>query len=427
MVPIKNLRELSFLVYGLGLTGKSVINFFKKNRINRYQVWDDKKKKLFKSKRPQNLKETLKKVNYIVLSPGISLENSNKNWLNKYKHKIITDLDLIFLLKNFFKTIVVTGTNGKSTTCKIIHHLLRRNGFKSLLGGNIGTPILNLKMNKRSFLIIEASSFQLAHSKFVCPDYAALLNISNDHIDWHGNLNNYIAAKLKIFELQKKKQYSFINKKLISHFKKKKYLGKLVVPKIKNYFKIKNKLNNSYLKMEINDENMSFVFNLSKILKIKEKSFLKTLNSFKGLPHRYEIFLRKKNYLFINDSKATSFQSTKFALKSSKNIFWIVGGLPKKNDKFNFAKIKNNIIKSYIVGKNTNFFKKQLQKKVSFCVTKNINNSLLKILKDTKLLRKKRNTILLSPASASYDQFTNFEKRGEEFKRLSKFYARKYI
>ena len=82
MVPIKNLRELSFLVYGLGLTGKSVINFFKKNRINRYQVWDDKKKKLFKSKRPQNLKETLKKVNYIVLSPGISLENSNKNWLN---------------------------------------------------------------------------------------------------------------------------------------------------------------------------------------------------------------------------------------------------------------------------------------------------------------------------------------------------------
>ena len=148
MVPIKNLRELSFLVYGLGLTGKSVINFFKKNRINRYQVWDDKKKKLFKSKRPQNLKETLKKVNYIVLSPGISLEISNKNWLNKYKHKIITDLDLIFLLKNFFKTIVVTGTNGKSTTCKIIQHLLRRNGFKSLLGGNIGTPILNLKMSQ---------------------------------------------------------------------------------------------------------------------------------------------------------------------------------------------------------------------------------------------------------------------------------------
>jgi len=179
--------------------------------------------------------------------------------------------------------------------------------------------------------------------------------------------------------------------------------------------------------MGINDENMSFVFNLSKILKIKEKSFLKTLNSFKGLPHRYEIFLRKKNYLFINDSKATSFQATKFALKSSKNIFWIVGGLPKKNDKFNFEKIKNNIIKSYIVGKNTNFFKKQLQKKVSFCVTKNIKNSLLKILKDIKLFRKKRNTILLSPASASYDQFTNFEKRGEEFKRLSKFYATKYI
>ena len=427
MVPIKKIRELSFLVYGLGLTGKSVINFFKKNNITRYQIWDDKNKNILKAKRTNNLEETLKKVDYIVLSPGISLGKLKNKRIILYKHKIITDLDLIFMLNNFFKTIMVTGTNGKSTTCKILKHLLSKNKIKCQLGGNIGTPVLNLNMNRDTILIIEASSFQLAYSKFVSPDYALLLNISNDHIDWHGSMKKYVEAKFKIFDLQKKNQYAIINKKFKLYFKKKGLLGKLIVPQISNYRKIKKKFNNSYLQMEVNDENMSFVFKLSKILKISEKSFLKSLNSFIGLPHRYEIFLKKKNFFFINDSKATSFQATKYALESTKNIFWIVGGLPKKNDKFNFKNFKKNIVKSYIIGKHTSFFKKQLNRQIPFCVTKNINNSLHRIFKDLNSLNKKNNTILLSPASASYDQFTNFEKRGNEFKRLSKIYARKYI
>ena len=136
--------------------------------------------------------KTLKEINHIVLSPGISLKGSkNRNKLKKYKNKIITDLDLIFLLKNFSKSVVVTGTNGKSTTCKIMDHVLKKNGYKTLLGGNIGTPILNLNVNKNNFLIIEASSFQLA-TKIYLPDYAILLNITNDHIDWHGSIRNYI-------------------------------------------------------------------------------------------------------------------------------------------------------------------------------------------------------------------------------------------
>ena len=139
-----NIRELSFLVYGLGLTGKSVVKFFKKNNFNKYKVWDDKNKSLFKTKRTYNLDRTLKDVDYIVLSPGVSIKTSkNKNKLKKYKHKIITDIDLIFLAKKSFKSIIVTGTNGKSTTCKIITHVLKKNGYKVLLGGNIGIPILD--------------------------------------------------------------------------------------------------------------------------------------------------------------------------------------------------------------------------------------------------------------------------------------------
>ena len=107
---------------------------------------------------------------------------------------------------------------------------------------------------------------------------------------------------------------------------------------------------------------MSYVYELSKLLKISEKSFIKSLKSFIGLPHRYEVFLEKKNCTFINDSKATSFQSTKFALNNIKNIFWIVGGLPKKNDKINLKNLEKNIVKTYIIGKNINFFKKQIYK-----------------------------------------------------------------
>ena len=428
MISINNFKKLSFFVYGLGSTGQSVVNFFKKNKIKKYQVWDDNNKILYKNKRPSNLYHALNNVNYIVLSPGVSLNKTiNKKKLKKFEKKIITDIDLIFLIKKYYKTIVVTGTNGKSTTCKIISHLLKQKKIKSLIGGNIGTPVLNLDTQKDHFLIIEASSFQLSHSKFIQPDYALLLNITNDHLDWHGSMKNYINSKFKIFKLQNKNQYSIVNKNLRSTFKKKNLNGKLFFPNNLYYKKNKKKIKNTYLSLNINDENMSFVFTLSKILGMSEKSFFKSLNSFKGLPHRYELFLKKKNCLFINDSKATSFQSTKLALKNTENIFWIVGGLPKKNDKIILNDLKKNVLKCYIIGNHFNFFKQQLKNQISCLVTKNLKNSIIQILKDIKSQENKYNTILLSPASASYDQFLNFENRGNEFKRLCNFYASKYI
>ena len=426
----KNLKKLSFLVYGLGSTGISVIKYFEKKKIWNYNVWDDNEKlrKKFGSQITPNLKGALKNSDYIILSPGISLKNTKyKKDLIKFKSKIITDLDLLYICNSKTKTIVITGTNGKSTTCKIVDHLLKKNQYKTLIGGNIGTPILNLNIKKDYFIIIEASSFQLAYSKFICADYALLLNITNDHLDWHGSMKNYINSKFKIFNLQKKNQYSIVNKKFEKKFKKENFLGKLVIPKIKNYRNIKSKISNTYLKSNINDENMSNVLELSKLLKINKKSFIRSLNTFVGLPHRYEIFLKRKNYIFINDSKATSFQATKFALQNTKNIFWIVGGLPKQNDRINLKNLRTNIIKSYIIGKNTSFFKKQIKNKIKHCVARNLRNSIIQILKDIKSLKEEKNIILLSPAAASFDQFKNFENRGNEFKKLSRLYAKKFI
>jgi UDP-N-acetylmuramoylalanine--D-glutamate ligase len=240
-------------------------------------------------------------------------------------------------------------------------------------------------------------------------------------------MKNYVNSKFKIFNLQRENQYSIINKKFKKKFIKNNFSGKLIIPKLKNYIKIKPKIKNSYLKLNINDENMSNVLELSKLLKINEKSFIRSLNTFVGLPHRYEIFLKRKNFTFINDSKATSFQATKFALQNTKNIFWIVGGLPKKNDRIDLKNLRKNITKSYIIGKNINFFKKQIKNKINYYVAKNLKNSIIQVLKDIKSLKRERNTILLSPAAASFDQFKNFEIRGNEFKRLSKLYAKKFI
>ena len=425
-----NLKKLSFLVYGLGSTGYSVINYFKKRKISNFSVWDDdiKLRKKFGSKNISNLKNILKEVDYIVLSPGISLKKTKyKKYLTKFKKKIITDIDLLYLSNAKFKSIVITGSNGKSTTCKIITHLLRKNKFNVELGGNIGKPVLNLKIKKNIFCVIEASSFQLSHSKFIHPNYAILLNITNDHLDWHGSMQDYIQSKLKIFNLQERNNFALVNDKFKNIFKKKKYLSKLVSVKCRDYKKIKSKINNIYLKSSTNDENMNFVYALAKLLKIKNNSFIRSMKSFMGLPHMYEIFLKKKNTTFINDSKATSLEAAKFALTSSKNIYWIVGGLPKHKDKIDLKHIKNNIIKSYIIGKNINFFKKQLKNKIQFSVTKNLKNSIIRILQDIKLFKKEKNVILLSPGAASFDQFKNFENRGNEFKNLSRVYATKYI
>tara|TARA_Y200000002_G_scaffold371950_1_gene369201 strand:- start:67 stop:1359 length:1293 start_codon:yes stop_codon:yes gene_type:complete len=425
-----NLKEFSFLIFGLGSTGQSVIQYFKKKGIKNFYVWDDniKLRKKFSSKNIKNLSNIIKKVDYIVLSPGISLKNTkHKKELKRYVKKIITDIDLFYLSNASFNSIVVTGSNGKSTTCKIIYHLLKKNNFKVLLGGNIGKPILNLKTKKNIFLIIEASSFQLSHSKFIRPNYSILLNITNDHLDWHGSMQKYVQSKLKIFKLQKKNDFAILNNNFKDIFKKKKYLSKLVSLRYKDYKKIRLKINNIYLRSRANEENMNFVYTLAKKLKISDRSFINSMSSFRGLSHRYEIFLKKGGITFINDSKATSLKSSRFALASSKNIYWILGGLPKEKDKIDLKDVKNNVIKSYIIGKNISFFKRQLNTKIKFTIKKNLKNAIISALKDIKLLDKKNKVILLSPGAASFDQFKNFESRGNEFKRLSKLYAKRYI
>ena len=329
MLGSYNFNGKSFAVYGLGLTGKSVVNFLKKNKVNKISTSDDKllKKNL---KLKKNFKAKLNTANYIILSPGVNIQKSKfKKHLLKNKKKIITDLDLFFLKNNVKKSIIITGTNGKSTTCSLIHHILKKNKIKNRLAGNIGKPILDLKFEKDCVYVIEASSFQLEYSNFIKPYCAAVLNISQDHLDWHGTKKNYIMSKIKIFNNQTKNDIAYLNDiNLKKIYKKKNFQGKLKFIN-KNAFKLE-KSQNRYLQLDSNKDNITFAYFITKIFRVNKKNFLKSLVTFNGLPHRHEMFLKLGKSTFINDSKATSFESTKYALKSNNNIVWIAGGQPKK-------------------------------------------------------------------------------------------------
>ena len=375
-------------------------------------------------------KKALDLVDYIVISPGINIQKTQfKLKLYKNEKKIITDLDLFYMQKIPVKSIVITGTNGKSTACKLIQHIFQTNKLDAKLGGNIGKPVLDLMIKKKSIVIIEASSFQLAHTKFIKPTFATILNITNDHLDWHKTVENYKNSKFKIFSKQDSEDIAILSdKKLIKLFKKKNYLSKLkIIGRNTLDVKIKKKITNNYLDTEPNLENLEFASEISKIFNINEKNFLKAINSFKGLPHRHEIFLKKKNITFINDSKATSFDSTRHALKNNKNIFWIFGGQRKIRDKFNLRGLHSNIIKSFIIGKQTTYFKNQLTENIKYKISFDLKNAIKDVFKELLTIKKINITVLFSPASASYDQFTSFVERGIQFKKLIKDYAKKFL
>ena len=153
-IPEGNFIKKSFAIYGLGKTGSSVKKYLKKNKV-KYFLWDDnkiiRKKNRILSK--NIFLNQLSNVDYIVLSPGIKIEKTIfKKELIKNKNKIITDLDLLYLRNKKIKSIVVTGTNGKSTTCKLINHILTKKGVPNVLGGNIGTPVLDINFSKKKYL-----------------------------------------------------------------------------------------------------------------------------------------------------------------------------------------------------------------------------------------------------------------------------------
>ncbi len=205
-----------FLIYGFGKSGASAFKYLKNN--NRCVIFDDNQNKI--PKIYKNFKINFKQLkkttfDYIVLSPGININNCKiKNYLKKNRSKIITDLDIFYLSFPKIKKITITGTNGKSTTSKLLHDIFKEHKKDTRLTGNIGKPILLEKgITKKTIFIVEASSYQLEYSKFFKTNYAVILNLFPDHIERHGSFKNYVYAKFKLLKNQSRSDYAFVENK----------------------------------------------------------------------------------------------------------------------------------------------------------------------------------------------------------------------
>ena len=405
------------LIYGLGKSGISSSNFLKKK--NKIFLYDDNKKNSFSSKQIKKLK-----FDAIILSPGIDINKCRlKKFLKKNLNIIYTDLDIFYSFYNNC-CITITGTNGKSTTSKLLYEVLKKQKIDVRLTGNIGFPILSAKKFKReTIFIIEASYYQLEYSKLFRSKYAVILNISPDHLERHQTLNKYISAKFKLIKNQNKNSFALINKydtKIMNKIKKIRYKSKIIKVNTKLKDNFLNRFNNEDFLSPSNTENLSFIIRLSKFFKVKKNNLIETVKNFKGLKYRQQIIFKNKKLLIINDSKSTSYSSSVDILKKSNNIFWLIGGIPKKGDKLNLSKKYYKNIKGYIYGKNQKKFLNDLKNKIELKNFSNLKRALISIFQDTKNVDSKRKIILFSPAAASFDNFKNFEDRGKYFNNLIK-------
>ncbi|MSP05990.1 MAG: UDP-N-acetylmuramoyl-L-alanine--D-glutamate ligase [Candidatus Fonsibacter sp.] len=433
MLSLEQCSQKKFLVFGLGISGNATLSQLQKNKAN-IECWDDSKqlRKKFKDRYRVNKDWFKSSYDFIVISPGINIySHSKKCFFQKNKNKIITDLDLFCSSIKNQKVIMVTGTNGKSTMCKLIYELLKNSKKQVYIGGNYGTPVLALPYKEKSAIfVLELSSYQLDYSSRLSSSVSILLNVSPDHIERHESFSKYISAKLKIFKGLKQTGIGFLdlsNDKqsiIFKVLKSEKYNQKNIKLIKKNiHYYIKDDLISAQLKGLHFKNFLYIVLQIAKLFKVSNHAYLKTVKNFKGLPHRQEIIKIKNNLTFINDSKATNFSSTEVALNNYKNIHWIVGGLAKAKDKIIVGKFRKSILKAYIIGKNINFFLKQIKNTIKYNASRSLKNALLSALSEAKNYPNSKQVILLSPSAASFDQYKNFEHRGNTFKQLVKKYS----
>ena len=364
----------------------------------------------------------------IIKSPGIKNNSKIIKRINDSSIPIVSEIEFASWFTNGF-IIALTGTNGKTTTVELINSILKNDGLVSFLGGNIGVPFStnvlheqdNLN-NKQIFHVLEISSFQLEDIKYFKPNISIILNISPDHLDHHVSFNDYLDAKLKITMNQDSDCHAIINERNILSLHKKSKAKQITFKVSKNdSFFIKDKkieldIKNSLLKGKHNYENILSAFIACNLCGLNKKSIINSINTFKSLPHRLEKITFKLDYIFYNDSKATNLHATCAAIDSlESNIVLILGGIDKNNTDFSvLKKYQNKIQKIVLYGESRNFINEQIADYFDIYSYKNFGEAIYKSIK----VAQDKNTVLLSPACASFDQFKNYEERGNYFKKI---------
>ena len=369
-------------------------------------------------------KEILKS-DIVIKSPGINNQSTIIKKIIDLSIPIISEIEFASWFTNGF-IIALTGTNGKSTTVKLINSILKDYGFFTLLGGNIGIPFsknvldeISNGTRKKIFHILEISSFQLEHIYHFKPHISIILNIAPDHLDRYESFQEYFNQKLKILINQDKDCYALINQNHIN-ISDKDYDVKIIRF---NYLKNKKiSINNPELEGNHNYENILAASIVSKLCGVTNKSMIETINHFKSLSHRLEKIISISGINYYNDSKATNLSATIAAIETIKgNIILILGGIDKNDDDFtNLIQYKNKIKNILLYGDSRDKIKKQIHSFFDIFIFHQFKEAIQKSIE----LSKPNDNVLLSPACASFDQFNNYEERGNYFRKIiSNYYA----
>lgn len=459
MILVPGIEKRKIGVYGLGATGLATCEALSASGAEVY-CWDEKEDAREKTANTRYAAEHPKQwpwedLRSLALSPGVPLTHPAPHPIVKKAHhagvEVIGDIEFFARAVNALpqkerpRVVAITGSNGKSTTTALIGHVLKECGRDAIVGGNIGRPVLQLPpIEAFRTYVLELSSFQLDLAKTLRANSAALLNLSPDHIDRHGSMEGYIAAKRRIFLNQTRDDAAIIGvddqwsqsicAKLLSEG------GRNVTPisaegalgrgvfaiNARLYYSLGEKSGEAgdishiaSLRGQHNWQNAAAALAVAIAEGVAPNIAANAMDRFPGLPHRMEIVAKKGVVTFVNDSKATNADASSRALKSYDNIFWIAGGKPKEGGVASLRPLMSRVRGVYLIGEAAREFEAQLAGTAPCVQCGDLPTAVSRAARDAAMSGLAAPVVMLSPACASYDQFRNFEERGEVFRKLS--------
>ncbi|MGM0559962.1 MAG: UDP-N-acetylmuramoyl-L-alanine--D-glutamate ligase [Pseudomonadota bacterium] len=384
----------------------------------------------------------------LILSPGIPYHHPAPHPVVAKAQaagvEVVGDIELLGRIQPDANYIGITGTNGKSTTTALIGHVLNMSRRLVYTGGNLGMPALEFDpVGREGFYVLEMSSYQLDLTLSITFDVAVLLNISPDHLDRHGGLDGYIAAKKQIFRRQTSNRTAVVGvDDAISReiFDELQAAGKQRVIPVSGKGSVAGGVYASdgvliddsegkqvpilplseleHLPGEHNWQNAAAAYAACQAAGVDPAVIMACMRSFAGLPHRQELVAEHDGVRFINDSKATNAEAAGRALSCYERIYWIAGGRAKEGGLEGLEALFPRIVKAFLIGEAAEDFAKALEGQLSFEHSGTLETAVRQAAQaaagDDKAV------VLLSPACASFDQFANFEARGDAFRALVK-------
>ena len=457
MIPVAQFENRTVAVYGLARSGISAAKALMLGGA-KVVAWDDKPEA---REAAAKLGLTISDLNTrdwsdiaaLILSPGVPLTHPAPHpFVEKARRagaEVIGDVELFFRAVHAedvpaTKIVCVTGTNGKSTTTALIGHILARLGFDAQIGGNIGKPVLELAPPAPGIAyVLELSSFQLDLTPSIKADVAVLINVTPDHLDRHGSMEHYAQVKASIFRNQARGDFAIIgvddpySSELCTRLSSQggpsvtpasvgKVLGRGIFVLDGKLFdaagattrEIRDLKNLPSLPGAHNWQNIAIAYAATRALVKDPRDIAGAIATFPGLAHRIEQVGSIGHVRFVNDSKATNADAAAKALACYDNIYWIAGGKAKEGGIESLSPFFPRIRRAYLIGAAAEAFSGTLGTRVDHEVSGTLEAAMRRALADAAQTRNSDSVVLLSPACASFDQFRDFEHRGNEFKRI---------